>query len=134
MNAWTTVGSVWPALSVPGMMRSGTILQASEERRGRGERADAERIEEVGDEADADLQRRREARVGRRVGVGVSAAVRRACATAHAHSPAKAIDKAPSAARRAEMGFMRLEVYPMAGGYRGSQGSRFAARDFSPAC
>src|SRR5919197_3692164 len=24
MNAWTTVGSVWPELRVPGMMRSGT--------------------------------------------------------------------------------------------------------------
>src|SRR5262245_3334398 len=24
MNAWTTVGSVWPEFSVPGMMRSGT--------------------------------------------------------------------------------------------------------------
>ena len=33
-------------------------------------------------------------------------AVRRACATAHAQSPAKAIDKAPSAARRAEIGFI----------------------------
>ncbi len=28
MKAWTTVGSVWPTLSVPGMMRSGTILDS----------------------------------------------------------------------------------------------------------
>src|SRR5258708_11635024 len=27
MNAWTTVGSVWPTFSVPGMIRSGTILK-----------------------------------------------------------------------------------------------------------
>ena len=28
MNACTTVGSVWPALSVPGITRSGTIRSA----------------------------------------------------------------------------------------------------------
>ena len=63
MKACASVGSVWPTLSVPGMRSSRTRPRELEDRRGRGERADAERVEEVGDEADREPERRRARRV-----------------------------------------------------------------------
>ena len=42
---------------VPGISRSGDLLQEPEERRGRRERPDPERVEEVGEEPDGGLRR-----------------------------------------------------------------------------
>ena len=55
MNACTTVGSVWPTFSVPGMTGPGPGFRNRNKRRRRRERSDAERVEEVGDGADRDL-------------------------------------------------------------------------------
>ena len=101
MNAWTTVGSVWPTLSVPGMMRSGTILQQAEDGRRRRERADAERVEEVGDGAEHDLKRGRSADISRHGFATIDLAVR---AAARAH-PYKTVNT-PRAENSPVIGFM----------------------------
>ena len=55
MNACAIVGSVWPTLSVPGISSSGTMRRSLKTDGRRRERADAERVEEVGDEPDGGL-------------------------------------------------------------------------------
>ena len=58
-SACVTTGSAWPTISVPGINSSGTRRKQPKDRRRGRERADAERVEEVGDEPDQQIERRR---------------------------------------------------------------------------
>jgi hypothetical protein len=108
MRACTTVGAVWPAFRVPGMMRSGTILEARNS------------AVVVANDPMPSVSRKFVIAptpicngVGKRASVagsvcGAPGWVRRAAATARAQSPTNATLKATSAASNAVIGFMRV--------------------------
>ena len=100
MNAWAIVGIVCPTFRVPGDQAVRHHLAQAERCGRRGERPDAERIEEVGDGADRELAGIRKAPIGSGGIAGLGARPR----LANRFRPAGEVDRRQYAERREQSG------------------------------
>ena len=125
MKACTIVGSAWPTLRVPGIFSSGTMPLSFQMRRRRREGADAERVEEIRDEADRERHAARAARASslffrrasgprRRRSTSVTGArEREEAAVLGARHVARIVARAPDPLQFPPMKIRRIAAFPV---------------------